>query len=730
MITRPFVRLAIAFALLALATPLGAQPATPASPARTVTMPLATYERLRAGSPRADVPPPPLTAAVAAVAFDLRVEREDAHGAIVLDGTVFAAGQSLVPLPAGGTLVEARAAGVDVPLMAPAAGPAAIVAGPGPFRLALDWRTVVRTQPGRASLSLPVPVAGAARVTLDIGGTASDVRIANGVATAVTPAGERTRVEATLAPGTVAEVSWTARDAAPAATPTATTPPAPAELRLLSQVTTLLTLGEADVRMTALVDLTVARGRAEQVTLELPEGYRLDAVRSTSMTPGPVAGGAVRLTAHDSAATRHQVLVLLERALPAESTTLATAVVRTRDARREQGEIAVEAAGTLTVVPAAVESLQRIDVREVNATMQALAQSPLLAAFRYQRGARPPALALSVQRFTAADVVPAVAEYAQATTLITDDGRALTEVRLTVRNRAQRFMRLALPAGATVVSAMLDDAPVKPVGSADGVRVPLARAGARAWDTTEVSFVYLHAGTPFARRGDTTMSLPRMDVPIGLLRWELFVPERYDARAVGGTAIESRVLERGTTGPQWPLFTPASAPLRAAGGRVRLSATSTGLPGQVRGRVTDVQGAVLPGVTVDINGDAYTRTVVTNEQGAFVVDGVPSGRLVLSTSLAGFISERATVVFDQRPLQVDVTLAVAALMETITVTAASPVDSDDPEPAPESVVDLQQRVAGVLPIPITVPRTGRAMSVVAPLVVDAETTVQVRYRRR
>jgi len=194
------------------------------------------------------------------------------------------------------------------------------------------------------------------------------------------------------------------------------------------------------------------------------------------------------------------VLGLLERALPADSTTLATAVVRTRDARREQGEIAVEAAGTLTVVPASVESLPRIDVREVNATMQALAQSPLLAAFRYQRGARPPALALSVQRFTAADVVAAVAEYAEATTLITDDGRALTEVRLTVRNRAQRFMRLALPAGATVVSAMLDDAPVKPVGSADGVRVPLARAGARAWDTTEVSFVYLHAGTPFARR--------------------------------------------------------------------------------------------------------------------------------------------------------------------------------------------------------------------------------------
>ena len=55
-----------------------------------------------------------------------------------------------------------------------------------------------------------------------------------------------------------------------------------------------------------------------------------------------------------------------------------------------------------------------------------------------------------------------------------------------------------------------------------------------------MSFVYVHAGTPFLKKGDIDMALPKMDVPIGIVEWELFVPEQYNAKAVDGNMIDAK----------------------------------------------------------------------------------------------------------------------------------------------------------------------------------------------
>jgi hypothetical protein len=50
--------------------------------------------------------------------------------------------------------------------------------------------------------------------------------------------------------------------------------------------------------------------------------------------------------------------------------------------------------------------------------------------------------------------------------------------------------------------------------------------------------------------------------------------------------------------------------------------------------------------------------------------------------------------------------------------------------ASENVVNLQRKVAGVLPVAIDVPRTGTSFSFVRPLVLDEETRVTFSYKRR
>ncbi|MGE0813351.1 MAG: carboxypeptidase regulatory-like domain-containing protein [Vicinamibacterales bacterium] len=99
--------------------------------------------------------------------------------------------------------------------------------------------------------------------------------------------------------------------------------------------------------------------------------------------------------------------------------------------------------------------------------------------------------------------------------------------------------------------------------------------------------------------------------------------------------------------------------------------------GSISGEVKDAQGGVLPGVTVTATSPAQigTLTAVTNEAGIYRFPAVPPGEYSLNYELAGFgpvkrDGVRITLGFNA---QVNVTLSVASLNETITVSGQSPV---------------------------------------------------------
>ncbi len=114
----------------------------------------------------------------------------------------------------------------------------------------------------------------------------------------------------------------------------------------------------------------------------------------------------------------------------------------------------------------------------------------------------------------------------------------------------------------------------------------------------------------------------------------------------------------------------AAAPAFAQGG----GASSTG---SISGEVKDAQGGVLPGATVTATSPAQigALTAVTNEAGIYRFPSVPPGEYKLSFELAGFQTNiregiRVTLGFNA---QVNVTLGVATLQETVTVSGQSPV---------------------------------------------------------
>jgi len=99
--------------------------------------------------------------------------------------------------------------------------------------------------------------------------------------------------------------------------------------------------------------------------------------------------------------------------------------------------------------------------------------------------------------------------------------------------------------------------------------------------------------------------------------------------------------------------------------------------GTITGTVTDETGAVLPGVTVTLTSPDMlgTRTAVTTERGHYQFMMLPPGFYEIKFELEGFTlierqEIRITIGFVAR---IDVTMTIAALEETITVTGESPV---------------------------------------------------------
>ncbi|HXH06934.1 MAG TPA: TonB-dependent receptor [Vicinamibacterales bacterium] len=106
------------------------------------------------------------------------------------------------------------------------------------------------------------------------------------------------------------------------------------------------------------------------------------------------------------------------------------------------------------------------------------------------------------------------------------------------------------------------------------------------------------------------------------------------------------------------------------------AAAQTG-SGSLRGYVRDEQGAVLPGVTVTATSPAVIGavTATTDSEGYYRLLNLPPGEYVLTAELPGFATFRREGILLRAGanFQVDITMKLGALAETITVTGESPM---------------------------------------------------------
>ncbi|HKN82058.1 MAG TPA: carboxypeptidase-like regulatory domain-containing protein, partial [Pyrinomonadaceae bacterium] len=634
------------------------------------------------------------------------------------------------------TILEAKQSNSPLPLLQEGPHHAAILNGPGPFAVSLGVASALTIEAGRASFILPAPLASSATLSLELPGNHANVHVEPGLVTNRTTDNGRTVIEAALEPGKPARIWWTTREIA--------APVAQREVRFLSDIKSVVSVGDSQLRLTALCDLTVIQGEAAEFKLPLPAGFEVTTASGSSLESSDASGGVLTLRVHDPARRNHQFLIVIERSN--RETKVEAPMLTFEGAQRETGELLVEGTGAMEMKATESGGLRRMDVREAGAITRSLSHYPLQAAFRYNRRASDaPKLQLEWTQFLDADVLSAVAERATVTTLTNVEGRSLTEVTLRVRNHAQPFMKVELPAGAQLLSAEIEGEQVKPVEGKDGSRVPLLRTGLDSSQPYTVSFVYLSSGLRFAKSGTYDMGLPRLDVPVNLLTWEVSLPERLVVKQFGGNALAAELIPPSVA--QNMLLDGVEETDYEANNWSRGDLASLE-PGQIGGIVVDPQGAVVPNaeVTATNTQTGTSLTARSDSNGHWTISGMQPGPIRVIISASGFANAGQDFALQaSRPVRLGTTLHVATVSETVTVTAGGAnlnTEAMRTEQAVRknqlfqltapsaNVFNLQRKVAGILPVRIEVPRSGRSYRFVRPLVLDEETKITFQYKSR
>ena len=709
-------------------------------PPGNVSLTLEEYNRLIEAASKAPkrLDLPPLDYTIQSAGLKLRVEGETVTGTVQLEGEVLQKGLLKAPLVTGMTILDAKQNGSPLPLVQEGGTHSAVLAGPADFSISLQAGLPLAMEAGRASFLLPAPAAGTVRMELTVPGEYTWVNVSPGLITERGSNGGKTTVQATLVPGKPATVSWASRMAP---VPVA----APKEVRLLSDVKTLVSVGEADITLSSLAEITVVQGDPLQFDLQSPAGYELTGATGATLIASEVHGQTVTLKVADASARSHQFLVSMVSTAAGAKAELA--LPGFAGSQRETGEVLVEGEGTMELAAAERGGLRRMDVKEGSAQLRQLARYPVHTAFRYiKKAGETPGVAMEWTRFPDTPVLAAVAQRAEVTTLVTTEGRSLTEVKLTVRNQSQQFLKVALPPGAQILSADVAGVKVKPLTGTDGERVPLLRQGFRPSGPYLVSFVFVHSGAPFAKKGGSELALPKMDVPVELVAWEVFLPKQYRVAEFGGDAVPARLLAIVEDGEDPPADTRVlflNEKFRLADGNRLDSLTA----GQMGGYVVDASGASVAGanVTVTFVATRATLRARTDASGRWLVASQQSGPVKIRVDAPGFQS----VVRDfnheaSQPGRYSFRLNMGSVNETVEVSASAaakqsqqierearqnaPAKKDKEEDASVNVADLQKRVVGVLPIAVDVPRAGNSYHFVRPLVVDEETKVTFNYR--
>ena len=509
--------------------------AEPSHAAGWVVIPVDEYRVLRAKAypVEHDPEPPPLDATLTRVDYDLHVSGDLAAGRANLTVDVLKDGWVRVPVPSGLLVREARLDGKLVSLVPSAQGKGAthlcaLLSHAGRWVLELDVDVPVSVTAGDESLSLPSTESGVTRAAVQLPRKGIDLRVQGGLIA------ERAE--------TSADTKWLAYGGGNEAltfTWRKKTEDHHVELplRLRGSLTQLTSLSEDSTSIYAEANLEIVQGAARQVRIQLPDKITINQVSGAAVADWEMKNGELTVTFLEPVEHSARFVINGEARLPRDGI-IDIPLLRLLNAERDSGGVAVEILGAGEIKDEKTEGLEEADATDLS-EMVANRQSPALVAFRARPGdaGAKRSLSLNVARYDQQAVLMANIEEARYQVLMSTDGKELVQARYAIRNNQRNFVKITLPAGATVWSASLAGRPVRPGQAPDGsLLLPLEKSrGGDDAPAFAVEIFYLAKARAWEEKGKQHLGLPSVDLPISRTGVLLYYPPSFRVTAEPGT---------------------------------------------------------------------------------------------------------------------------------------------------------------------------------------------------
>jgi len=479
-----------------------------------VVLPVEEYRTLhaRAYPVERDPEPPPVEATLTRVDYDLRIDGELASGRASLTVDVLKDGWVRVPVPLGLLVREARLDGKLVSLVPGSSGKAggqlsALLSHSGRAVLLLDIAIPVASVTGEESIILPSTASGVTRASVHLPRQGVDVRLTGGLLSEKSESATESNWIAYGRGNESLTFAWRRKTEDHRAT---------LPLRMRGSLTQLLGLGEDSTSVNAEVNVEVTQGAARFASIQIPDNVTVNQVLGAMVADWEVKANELTVKFLEPVEQNARFVVAAETRSPRDGQ-IGIPLFRLLGVERETGGVAVEVLGAGEIKDLKSEGLDSADATDLG-ELVSNRQSPSLVAFRFRAGDTKltRSLSLEVARYTPQAVLLANVSEARYQALISSEGKMLVQARYAVRNNQRNFLKITLPAGATLWSATLAGKTVRPGQSPDGsLLLPLdkARAGEDAPEFA-VEIVYLSRGSAWNDKGQFKLALPALDLAV------------------------------------------------------------------------------------------------------------------------------------------------------------------------------------------------------------------------
>ncbi len=315
------------------------------------------------------------------------------------------------------------------------------------------------------------------------------------------------------------------------------------------------TIGEAQIKVVANLQYQIENTGLKTFHVALPTDadnvrFQGDQVADFLLVPNSEKDGLQtwEVKLHRRVIGQYLLQATYQTPVPANAAEIRLRGVQAGDVNLQRGFVTVQSGGRLQIrvdaPPAALQptewqSIPRVLQKDLTASSASFAYRLVEAAFT---------LPMKLERHEATKLLPARVNSITFTSVISDNGAMLTQVRLDMIPGDKRLLHLTLPKGAKFWFAFVNQNGVWPWREGDQILIPLEQQ-TRNDTAIPVSLFYSsQIGAADTDELDLRLQAPKFDLPLENITWNVYLNEKWQVKKWTGSLQMQReqIVSRAT----------------------------------------------------------------------------------------------------------------------------------------------------------------------------------------